>query len=275
MRDDTIGEHGSRQPASGSKAAHAGSWLDFWNGQNFIYVSPKHLVAHYERLLTDLDPLLPKQRGAVVLDYGCGDALMAPSLASRGLLMQLYDRSSAVRERLRNGSGAVAGVRVLDDAKLASQTPGSLDMVLINSVVQYLSEAEFDGLLRDVGQLLRPGGRLLLSDVIEPGTPMHRDILSLLALAVRHGFVMRAIFGLAATFFSPYRRLRKTLGLSCYSCEAVLAKLAAAGLSARRLPHNVGPSAHRLCFLAERPAARSWEPVVLCTGTGTGLSKQR
>jgi hypothetical protein len=86
---------------------------------------------------------------------------------------------------------------------------------------------------------------------------MHRDIFSLLALAVRHGFVAHAILGLAATFFSPYRSLRKTIGLSCYSCEAVLAKLTAAGFAARRLPANVGPSAHRLCFLAERLATRS------------------
>jgi hypothetical protein len=80
---------------------------------------------------------------------------MAPSLANRGLIILLYDRSRVVRQRLHERWAAVAGVRVLDDAELAGLPSGSLDMVLINSVVQYLSEAEFDALLGDLGQLLR------------------------------------------------------------------------------------------------------------------------
>jgi SAM-dependent methyltransferase len=236
------------------------SWLDFWNGSNFIYVSLKHLVAHHQQLLADLAPLLP-ERGAVVLDYGCGDSLLARSLAERGLTTLLYDRSSAVQKRLRGRLGDVPGVHVLDEAAFARLPPGSVDFVLVISVVQYLSEADLDVLLGQLWRLLRPGGRLLLADVMDPATPMRRDVTSLLALARRSGFVLQAILGLIATYFSPYRRLRKAIGLTSYSVDAMLAKLAAAGLSARRLPANVGPSAHRLCFLAERPGGRNWTPI--------------
>ena len=87
-----------------------------------------------------------------------------------------------------------------------------------------------------------------------PDDSMAADIKGLLAPAWRHGFFLAALRGLAATFFSDYRRLRSQIGLTRYAEADMLARLSALGyVPARRRP-NFGFNDRRMTFVA-RPAA--------------------
>jgi SAM-dependent methyltransferase len=185
-----------------------------------------------------------------VLDYGCGDALDAPRVAARVGRLLLYDGAREVRQRVTQRVANEPRIAVPDDAALDALAPGVADLIVVNSVIQYLSRAELDGLLARAKRWLKPAGRLVLADIVPPGDMLVPDTLALLRTAARHGFLGAALLGLVATFFSDYWKLRRTLGLSCYGETEMRAILAAAGFVAERRPENFGFNLARMTFVA-------------------------
>lgn len=226
------------------------SWQAFWGGSHSIYVNDRHIAAHYARIAEDLIALLADRPGTVLLDWGCGDALASPRLATAGLTVELYDAVPAVQDRVAKRFAGAPGITVLDDAAWAAHPPASLDVILVNSVLQYLPRDALDGLLPRFRALLKPQGMLLLADVIPPDSGMLSDIRALLGNAARHGYLLAALRGLVATFFSPYRKLRRDIGLTTWSEMDIVNKLKAYGFAAARLPRNIGFSPHRMLIRA-------------------------
>ena len=129
----------------------------------------------------------------------------------------------------------------------------SVDLVVMNSVVQYMTPHELDIAFAVIKRLLKPGGRLVLGDILRPEVGMGRDVLALLRFARKHGFLRDATIGLVSTALSDYRQLRRRVGLQRYSEKAMIAKLAAAGFNASRTHLNIGHNPWRMTFVA-RPA---------------------
>lgn len=225
------------------------SWREFWNRTNRIYVNQRHQRAHSRVVADDILSLRPAP-DAVVLDYGCGEALEALRVADRVARLYLYDAAEEVRWRLDKRFGGEPKLKLLDDAGLRGLHAASLDLIVVNSVLQYVPAADFARLLADWRRLVKPGGRLVLADVIPPGDTMVADTLALLRFALREGFFLAAIGGLAATFFSDYRVLRRKLGLSTYAESEMLAKLRDAGFKAARRHPNFGINPARMTFVA-------------------------
>lgn len=230
-----------------------GVWRDFWNKSHRIYVNDRHKAVHYRQVADDILSVLPQGTGEVVLDYGCGEALEAGRVAARAERLFLFDTAHDVRERLARRFAGDKRVSILDEAALAAMPDGTVDLMIVNSVVQYLDRAELDTLLACAKRLLRPGGRLVIADVIPPDAGMVADVGSLLRTALRHGFLGAAAAGLAATFFSDYRRLRRSVGLATYTEEAMCGILGDAGFAAELRQRNFGFNPQRMTFLARRP----------------------
>lgn len=221
------------------------SWLGFWNRPHSIYVNDRHLRVHCRCVADDILSVLPAGADLRVLDYGCGDALEAERVAARVGRLFLYDAAPSVRARLRERFAQVANITVLDDAGLQALDE-ALDVIVVFSVVQYVPRDTLPGLLQDCRRRLKSGGRLVLADVIPPEAGMVADIRALLTTAAANGFLLAALGGLAATFFSDYRRLRQQLGFAIYSEAEITALLTQAGFSVNRHPRNLGfhPARH-------------------------------
>lgn len=231
-------------------AAESG-WIEFWNRPNAIYVNQKNLEAHFACLSDDLLPHIPE--GGTVLDYGCGDALAAETLAGRCGSLLLYDAAPAVQARLRHRFAGHGRIRVLDDAELATLPADGIDLILVVSVLQYIPPPDLPGLVGRWKTLLKPGGRLLVGDVVQPDTPLYRDVASQLRMASRHGFLIPAVLGIARLALSDYRQLRQRAGFATYRPEQVITLLADGGLAPERLAKNIGPTAHRASFIGRKP----------------------
>lgn len=229
----------------------ADTWLDFWNGEHRIYANETHLKAHYAQIAADVLALLTKP-SVDLLDWGCGPALCAPAWADAGVRVCLYDKAFASQLKLKSAYGNDSRLRVLTDADYTALPDESFDVLLVNSVLQYLTVDEFRGVLPDLRRLLRPGGRLLLADVLSPSGGMLADVKTLLGAGRRHGFLFAAFGSLAHTFFSGYRKLRQRLGLTTYTPEQMLELLKAGGFEAVRVPTNIGFSKHRMLFDARK-----------------------
>jgi SAM-dependent methyltransferase len=228
-------------------------WVAFWNSQNSIYVSARHRDVHYRRIADDLVAYVPHP-AATVLDYGCGEALHGDRVAAAAGRLILSDAAPNVRAALAQRFGADPKIEVRSPEEVAALADGSIDLIVLVSVAQYLAPHELDELLALFRRLLAPRGRLVIADVVPPSASPLIDAAALLRFAWAHGFLASAILGLARTAFSDYRRLRSAIGLALYDESAMLAKLAAAGYAASRASHNVGHNPARMTFVAQRYA---------------------
>ncbi|MFZ4808894.1 MAG: class I SAM-dependent methyltransferase [Hyphomicrobiaceae bacterium] len=226
------------------------SWRDYWNSDTPIYVNERHKSSHYAAIAEDTMALIAGSRERV-LDFGCGEALFADRVAERVGHLYLCDGAPKVRERLASEFGGRDDVTVLAPEDLPSIPAGSIDLVVINSVVQYLDGEELGQVLAAAHRLLSPHGRLAVADVIPPSVSSASDAGALLVFAFRSGFFLAAALGLVRTVFSGYLAKRARLGLSRYTEAAFIARLAAAGFSARRRYPNMGHNQARMMFIAE------------------------
>ena len=225
------------------------SWREYWNQDTPIYVNARHKAVHYELIARQLVDALPQGRPAV-LDFGCGEALSAYLGAKQCQVLHLCEGAELVRTRLKQKFGLLGNVVVMAPEQLGEIPDASLDLIVVNSVLQYLSRADLDSLLATWRRLLKPDGQLLIADVIPPDVGPLTDVMALLKLAAANGFFIASFVGLARTFFSDYRKTRAALGLAHYSETDILAILSAAGFDARRRQPNLGHNPARMAFVA-------------------------
>jgi ubiquinone/menaquinone biosynthesis C-methylase UbiE len=224
-------------------------WIDYYDSTHTIYASRLHRDLHFQLIARDIIGYISSP-DAVVLDYACGEALSAAEVADACGKLYLAEPAPGVRGRLiaRFAPNTKIRVRSLDDLrKMAEQ---SVDLAVMNSVAQYMTPEELDAAFAIIRRLLKPGGRLVVGDILRPEVGMGRDVAALLKFAARHGFLRDALIGLVSTALSDYRQLRARVGLQRYSEDEMVAKLAASGFTASRAHFNIGHNPWRMTFVA-------------------------
>jgi SAM-dependent methyltransferase len=230
------------------------TWREFWDSPHSIYVNDRHKDVHYRDIAQGIVALLAGA-DARVLDYGSGEATHADLVAAKARAVTLSDAAPSVRAAMTARFAGNARITVLSPEEVAHLPDGSFDLIVANSLVQYLTAAELDRLLALWHRLLAPGGALVVADVIPPGVGPLNDVRALIRYAAANGFLLAALAGLIRTALSRYSVLRRSLGIAHYSEAEFRAKLAAAGYTAERLSHNLEHNPARMTFRA-RPAGR-------------------
>jgi ubiquinone/menaquinone biosynthesis C-methylase UbiE len=231
-------------------------WIDYYDSTHTIYASKRHRDLHFELIARDIIGYISSP-DSVVLDYSCGEALSAAKVADACGQLILAEPAPGVRGRLiaRFAPNTKIRVRSLDDVrKMHAQ---SIDLVIMNSVVQYMTPEEFDAALANIRRILKPNGRLVLGDILRPEVGMPTDVLALLRFAAKHGFLKDALKGLISTALSDYRQLRTRVGLQRYSEDEIAAKLAAIGFTVSRAHFNIGHNPWRMTFVARQAFSRN------------------
>lgn len=231
----------------------AQNWIELWNGPNPMWLNDRHLQARCRRVVDDILSLLAGRAQPIVLDYGCGEALEAHRMAAVTGRFFLYDAPPAILDRVKTRYAATPNVEVIGDEKLRAIPKASLDVVVMSSVIQYLSPTQFETLLERFFAQLKPAGEILIGDVIPP-TGDHVDYaLTLLADGLRYGYFWAAVRGMIVMRFSHYWDLKRSLRYSYYSEEAIVALLRRHGFEPERLPLNIGGGRGRMTFRARKP----------------------
>ena len=223
-------------------------WIDYYDSTHTIYASKLHRDLHFQVIARDIIGYISSP-DSVVLDYACGEALSAAKVADACAKLYLAEPAPGVRGRLiaRFAPNTKIRVRSLEDVRKMDE---AVDLVVMNSVAQYMTSDELDSALAVIRRLLKPGGRLVLGDILRPDVGMARDVLALLKFARTHGFLKDALYGLASTALSDYRQLRTRVGLQRYGENEMIEKLARAGFSASRAQQNIGHNPWRMTFVA-------------------------
>jgi ubiquinone/menaquinone biosynthesis C-methylase UbiE len=224
-------------------------WIDYYDSTHTIYASRLHRDLHFKLIAKDIIGYITSP-DAVVLDYACGEALSAAEVAGACDKLYLAEPAPGVRGRLiaRFAPNTKIRVRSLDDLRKMEEQ--SVDLAVMNSVAQYMTPAELDSAFMVIRRLLKPGGRLVVGDILRPEVGMIRDVAALLRFALTHGFLRDALIGLVSTALSDYRQLRARVGLQRYSEAEMVAKLAASGFTASRAHFNIGHNPWRMTFVA-------------------------
>ena len=222
-------------------------WIDFYDSAHSIYANARHRDVHYRLIARQMAALVPSPR-ARVLDYGCGEALHADDVAAAELL--LCDGAPRVRAGIAARFAGNPNIRAIAPDEVAQLQDGSLDLIVLHSVAQYLTPEEAAALFTLFRRLLAADGMLVVSDVIPSAVNAATDAAALLRFGAANGFLVAAAFGLARTLVSDYWRLRTRYGLTRYGEAAMIEKLAAAGFRAQRAPQNLGHNPARMAFIA-------------------------
>jgi ubiquinone/menaquinone biosynthesis C-methylase UbiE len=224
-------------------------WIDYYDSTHTIYASKLHRDLHFELIARDIIGYISSP-DAVVLDYACGEALSAAKVANACGKLFLAEPAPGVRGRLIARFAPNTRIRVRSLEDLRKMDERSIDLAVMNSVAQYMTPAELDLAFATIRRLLKPGGKLVLGDILRPEVGMPRDVIALLRFAATHGFLRDALIGLVSTALSDYRHMRARIGLQRYSETEMVAKLAANGFTASRAPVNIGHNPWRMTFVA-------------------------
>src|SRR6202142_1737236 len=142
-------------------------WIDYYDSTHTIYASRRHRDLHFQLIARDIIGYISSP-DAVVLDYACGEALSAAQVAEACGTLYLAEPAPGVRGRLiaRFAPNTKIRVRALEDLRKMAEK--SVDLVGMNSVAQYMTPAELDAAFAVIRRFLKPGGRLILGDILRP-----------------------------------------------------------------------------------------------------------
>src|SRR5882672_3983563 len=133
----------------------AADWKSFWDSAHSIYVNDHHKDVHYRTVAEQIAEFVPGPQ-ARVLDYGCGEALHADIVAAVAGEVLLSDSADTVRGAMAQRFAGNPRIKVLSPDDVAALPDGRLDLIVSNSVVQYLTLPELERLLALWRRLLAP-----------------------------------------------------------------------------------------------------------------------
>ncbi|HVV62335.1 MAG TPA: methyltransferase domain-containing protein [Pseudolabrys sp.] len=227
-----------------------GDWVSFYDFKHsIIYVNERHRDVHYRTIAQDIRRYIPSPN-ARVLDYGSGEATSAETVADACGALTMAEAAPNVRASLTMRYAGNPKISVVTPEGAAALPPGSFELIVMHSVAQYLTGAQLDKQLAVFRKLVKPGGLLIVGDVVPPNFSAPAAAIALLRFGAQNGFLGAAIFGLIRIVTSDYLRLRKSVGLSRYPEAAMIERLRLAGFAATRAERNIGHNQWRMTFLA-------------------------
>src|SRR5262249_2664746 len=134
-------------------------------------------------------------RGAAVLDYGCGEATAAERVAGCCRRLILCDAAPNIRTRLALRFAEHAKIAVLTPEEVRALPRNSQNVIVVNGLLQYLSENELKELLAIFRPLLENEGIIVIGDVIPRDRSIFADAAALLGFGFKGRFFIAALFG--------------------------------------------------------------------------------
>ncbi len=209
-------------------------WVEYWDSLDEGQLLFRPEADEYVRNLARLIELRPSLR---VLEFGCGYGFVAEGLAGRVGELRLWDAAPGMLRHADARLARLGNVSALDLSDPDADAP-RFDLILVNSVAQYMGKEEFGGWLKRWRGLLRPGGKVVVSDLIEPRVSPARDVLSLLSFSARRGYLRQALRNVLAER-GRYGRMAKARPLYRPGRDEVSRLAGEACLAATYLPRNL------------------------------------
>jgi cyclopropane fatty-acyl-phospholipid synthase-like methyltransferase len=221
-------ENNPGQPAHG--------WAAYWEGlggtESFFREQAKEYVFNLECTVA-LNP------NTHVLDFGCGFGFVAETLAPKVGKVFLWDASANMRRRSRRNLAdhqKICYLDLSDPQAIAGEL--KFDLIIVNSVVQYMSLEQFAVCLVMWRTMLVPDGCIVVSDLIPPDYKSMSDLIDLVKFSIQRNVLGSALLQ-AMRDLGRYWMMRRSCPLARISVAELSERSKAADLSVSCLPRNL------------------------------------
>ncbi|HEY7503907.1 MAG TPA: class I SAM-dependent methyltransferase [Gemmatimonadales bacterium] len=211
------------------------AWDHFWDRVTDDQRLLKEDAVECVRSLREVVPLTSATR---VLDFGCGWGNVARLLAPHVGGLTLWDDAPRMRRLAREATAGLPNVTLLDLTPGVDSPGGRFDLILANSVGQFMTADELRSWLRRWRHLLAADGWLVVSDLVPPDYPALADFLTLFRFSASRKFLFRALWD-AARVMPLYWRTRSARPLLRTSRADLTSWGREAGLAAPEFPPNL------------------------------------
>jgi len=227
-----------------ASASYSGDgWGAYWEGlggtESFFREQAKEYVAN-------LECAVELNRNARVLDFGCGFGFVAEILTTKVGKVFLWDASANMRHRARRNLAHHQNIRFLDLSEpQAIARELQFDLIVVNSVVQYMSLEQFAAWLVMWRTMLATSGRIVVSDLIPPDYQSVSDLADLLKFSIQRDVLGSALLQ-AMRDFGRYWMMRRSCPLARIGVAELSEISKPADLSLSCLPRNLTHFRRRL-----------------------------
>ena len=109
-----------------------------------------------------LDRFLTDVKGKRLLDYGCGNGLIAYHYYEKGAIVDMVDISDTLVNRLKKRY-TEKSIRIFQAATPQDLFINKYDIIIANSIIHHIRPDLWTSFLKGFADLLEPGGLLLMS----------------------------------------------------------------------------------------------------------------
>lgn len=214
-------------------------WPAYFDGLGEQSPLHREQAALYVVALRDQVGLRREQR---VLDFGCGFGFVAALLAPLVAEVWVWDPAPNMRAVTAHRTAELANVRLCDlsaePAPEVAVEAAPFDLILVNSVAQYMAPEDLSAWLPRWRAMLARGGAVVLSDLIPPRHSGLSDVSDLLRLGARHGSPLRGARA-AVGGIRRYWRTSRAAPLVRVGHDDLDRRAAEADLEVTALPRNL------------------------------------
>ena len=183
-----------------------------------------------------------------VLDFGCGLGFVSELLASEVGSLFFWDYSENMLETAKVRLASTSNAQAIDLSGHNQGLTADFDLIVVNSVIQYMSEDDFSVWLACWRGMLNEGGTLVISDVILPQPAFLTEVFDSIIFSAREGFLIRT---LSKNFkqYSRYLKARSQAPMTRYSKEEFSKRVEDSGLAVCFQPKNLTYRTNRFSAL--------------------------
>jgi SAM-dependent methyltransferase len=204
------------------------TWSSFWKKPNDAFNRVMKVATNF--FYRELMKRFPLKRGDVVLDYGCGPGFLINNFVDAGIDVTGADINEYF---LQQNSEKFPGIEfvLLSDKTRISFTK-RFDYIILLSIVQYFPSLEnLDVIMQNLKEHLKPGGKIIIADVLDEHTSSARDATGILIECVRRGRAFAFARFILYLLLSDYRQTSKNNKLLLVSSDVVKGMAGKNGLS--------------------------------------------
>lgn len=201
---------------------------DYWSSWQRPAARCPRWLAEAEELASRLRVWAPFMSTGRVLDFGCGQGLVAARLAADVPAIDLWDSSEVGRAQ------AQAVCKDLPNASVLTRLPetATYAFILVSSVTQYMTGSELQDAMLLWKKMLLPNGHVLLTDIIAPPRRVGSEIGALIRFSFRNSLVMHMVLEAIRGLPGYWRRSQKQ-PLTHYDSETIQKLAESAGFAIR------------------------------------------
>ncbi len=225
------------------------AWINLFDSKHTIYANARHRNAHFKLIANDIARYI-RSEDSIVLDFSSGEAISANIVSDSCAQLFLAEPAPCLRGVIKKRFDNNKKIKVVSLKEVYSMPDNSIDLVVMHSVAQYMTNSEIKLALTNIRRILRSSGIFIIGDIIHPKSNVIIDALDLLYFGLEEGFLLAAIFSLVRTYFSSYRKIRRENSLASYTDEEIKDKLSRYGFKPIKESRNLGHNQYRSTFIS-------------------------